>query len=184
MATVADLVRVIADRTNTPAGRVKHLSRRLQEADRLPLSSGAYVPSITVSDVASLLIALASDVQVKDAVQAVATYGDLVMNGIDLSIMPEGIRPVAHNARDYLEHVMHQFVTGAAAECALNARLTIEFVSTWPEIRIYDPADASTLIFREAGADATRWESDAIRKSVTVTGRAIARIIRDLRLTR
>jgi hypothetical protein len=79
---------------------------------------------------------------------------------------------------------MHQFATGAAADCALNARLTIEFVSTWPEIRIFDPADGSTLVFREAGADATRWESDAVRKSLTVTGRAIERIIRDLRLTR
>ena len=184
MAGIAETVAVLARELNTPAGGITQRARRLREDGLLPTAVGRNQPPLRIENVASLLLAVTADSPVKDASAVADTYAGLQLHGIDPAVMPPNIQPSASTVRDYLEHLLHSFASGSKDDAALNSRLMIEVVSNWPEVRIYDPSDSSTLVFVEGGTLPSHWKSDAVRKSVTITGRAIERCVRALQLTR
>lgn len=181
MATVADMIAAVAARTGTPAGRVKHVTRRLQESNLLPLASGGAVPSIRIENLASVVLAVLADAQLKDIAKSVEVYGALVPAGVDVKVMPASILPAPTTARGWLTNILRTFATGTAEERAAAARLHIEAVSNWPEIAIHAPTIVTRFV--EPGALANGWQRP-IRRSITLTGRVLELIVSDLKLKR
>jgi len=173
MATIAQTVAVLARELNLPEPYIAQRARRLREVGILPASNGRDYPALHIGHLASLVLALAADVAVKDAPNAVTTYSGLLLHGIDPELMPATIRPAASTLRPYLEHIL-----GTLAAGDTNHRLTIEVVGTWPEVRIFDPDDRKTLVFVPVGTLPTHWQGDAVRRSTTITGRALSRVAR------
>lgn len=177
MATIAQTVAVLARDLTLPEPYVAQRARRLREAGLLPPSNGRDHPALRIEHLASLLIALAADVAVKDAPIAVETYGDLMLHGIDPAVMPEHLRPNGYSVRHYLEHVLRSMAADDA-DANANRRLTVEVVATWPEVRIFDPGDQHTMVFIKPTALANHWQGDAVRRSTTIHGRALWRVVR------
>ncbi|HEY8577597.1 MAG TPA: hypothetical protein VIL88_14820 [Devosia sp.] len=184
MATVAETVAAIAAATETKPGWVLHLARRLQEAGILPTGSASAPAAVHIEHVASLLLALLSGAQLKAAATAVHVYGDMRRCGVDVTIMPEAMRPPVTVARDYLEHVLHLFAAGSADDQRGLPQMQLEFVSNWPELTILFGKGEDPWRFVPAGELATHWRSGAIRKSTTITGAALREIVRRLNQTR
>ncbi|WP_224702006.1 hypothetical protein [Devosia aquimaris] len=175
MATIAQTVAFLARELNLPEPYVAQRARRLREAGLLPASNGRDHPAIRVEHLASLVLALAADVAVKDAPGAVTTYSGLMLHGVDPAVMPEHLRPSGYTVRHYLEHILKS-LTADDADCNANRRLTIELVSSWPEVRIFDPADGHSMIFVKSTALPNHWQGDAVRRSTTIHGRALFRV--------
>lgn len=179
MATVAESVAILALELNLPKPYVEQRARRLREVGILPATVGRHSPALRIEHLASIVLALAADVPVKDAPDAVETYGSLMLHGVDPQVMPESIRPAGYTARHYLEHV---FASMAAddADANANRRMAFEVVSTWPEVRIFDPADQHTMVFVKPTALPSHWQGDAVRRSTTIHGRALFRVVQAL----
>ena len=179
MATIAQTVAVLARELNLPEPYVSHRARRLREAGLLPASNGRDRPALRVEHLASFVLALAADVPVKGAPDAVETYGGLMLHGVDPAVMPEHLRPSGYTVRQYLEHILKS-LTADDADCNANRRLTIELVSSWPEVRIFDPADQHTMVFLKPTALFGHWQGDAVRRSTTIHGRALFRVAQSI----
>lgn len=179
MATIAETVAILARELNLPEPYIAQRARRLREAGALPASNGRDRPAVRIEHLAPLVLALAADVAVKDTPDAAETYGGLMLHGVDPAIMPESIRPAGYTARHYMEHVLASMAADDA-DANANRRMTFEVVSTWPEVRIFDPADQHTMIFVKPTALPNHWQGDAVRRSTTIHGRALFRVAQAL----
>ena len=175
MATVAESVAILARELHLPKPYAAQRARRLREVGLLPSRAGDHSPALRIEHLASIVLALAADVAVKDAPDAVETYGGLMLHGVDPVVMPESIRPAGFTARHYLEHVLASMAADDV-DANANRRMTFEVVSTWPEVRIFDPADGHSMIFVKSTALPNHWQGDAVRRSTTIHGRALFRV--------
>lgn len=151
-----------------PETRSRTTARSLQEGGVWPMGGPGVAPELDAEKIVSLVIALAIDGPLHKASGAVVAYRDLTPVGAPLDALPDTIR---YTAGDFLD--------GLADEPANARNLTIEIVSTWPEVAMhYSDGNIRRLV--SPGADPNRWQARGHRRSTTINGAAFADAINEL----
>jgi hypothetical protein len=81
MATVSELVEVVAAATEELLPTLRMMARRLIDDGVLPKAVGKRIPQVTPDDAAALLLAVLPAPLVKDATRTALAYGGLTYNG-------------------------------------------------------------------------------------------------------
>lgn len=174
MASLSRVISALERHCGFPASRCSTVARRLQEADVIPMGRPGTSPDLSLDDVISLFLALASDEVLHHAARAARVYGALVPGGADLSEAPD---TMLRTAREYLRSVVQMAASDDPEDNKAAAIVRLEVVSSWPEVVIYLPGLAVQR-FREVGADAATWNGH-VRRAVAVSGNAFVRMIRE-----
>ena len=103
MASVAQLVKRIAEVTEANEGTVRLYARQLLEDYILPGSVGRRVAQVEPLHVALLLIAVMTLGKARDATRYVRVFGNMTSGGLPKEIIPtpEGAENVSLDAKDY-----------------------------------------------------------------------------------
>ena len=116
MASVSQLVRIVADATQAPMAGVKLRARKLLDDNLLPQSRGRQIAEVTSSDAANLLLAVMAADRHADASRVVVQRGGLLANG-------DGTRPRWLTASMALAHplTLQRFLAAALGKWWTNA---------------------------------------------------------------
>lgn len=149
MASIGQLVRVVAETSGLDESSVKLIARYLREAGLIgQQSTGGGAARMTASDAASLLIAVNGSTAAKDAAHSVAEFWHLPLQTTfhdeptdDLKYVEREV--IADTFGDVLERVISLFMdepTGLSLpdefETASSIRIRIEFERPGPEASI------------------------------------------------
>lgn len=173
LATVSEILPIIANHTGIKPAICTWVARRLIEAGLLPRAEGARIPQIEHRDLSRLLIGLLSGTSGANVVEAVRQYSGLLPGAADRG---------HHSALDWTTELIESLADRDADPIAGRAAYDsqIEIVCSWPEIRIKFSDDEGPLVFVEPGVDPRFWRSDKARRAVTLPGVALSNIVRDI----
>lgn len=174
MPTLNAAMSAIERHIGFPKSRARQVSRRLQEADMLPLGGPGIAPELDGHDVVSLIVALAADTALHEAPDAVERYRGLTPGGVDLTGAPASI----DTAGRVLDIFADTAIRGDHPD--LFRRDLIEVVTTWPEIVISNGTSGVATRFAPVGALASNWSARGHRKSTTLNGAAFVDCVREL----
>lgn len=171
MARLADVLAAIESLGFDPA-RVKHIARRLSEADVIPSGGPARSPDLSEGDVLRLITAIATSPKLRLADQSVTTYQALTPAGAHIADDAPGSVP--RNAADAIA-VEVEMARGGDVEAR---RSFLTFVRSWPEVTIEQSGRVNR--FRVAGANAGHWQHNGHRTATTIQVAAVANILDEL----
>jgi len=100
MATISELVEVVAAATEESLPTVRMKARRLIDDEVLPKAVGARIPQASAEHAALLLFAVMAAPLVKDATRTALAYGKLTYNGYRAADTPTALRAVSRLLRD------------------------------------------------------------------------------------
>lgn len=168
--TLNDAVSGLERRIGFRRGRLIAVSQRLQQAGLIPTGAPRTAPQLTLADVMALVIAYAADAPIHLSAKSVETYVALTPEGADVSGSPAGY---CANAGNELLAIAEMY------DDADLRRIRIEFVSSWPEVTVH--FDGGGLHrFLKHGALPGHWQSSGHRKSIVISGAALADVMGDL----
>lgn len=184
MATVRELVEIVAEATGEPLSSTKLIARALQDEGLLPLAQGRRVPHVTGNDVAMLLFALYGAETIRGAPDAARRYAGLALRGRDAPPgAPESVRKridAEPCVGDVLGGILDSLMEGlphdlrvGEGEAAVQARLSfLELVQSWPEVNLTfhlgEDRREEVARYVERGKNANFWQSDRPRRAVTI----------------
>ncbi len=171
MATVSEILPIVASHTGIKSATCTWVARRLIEAGLLPRAEGARIPQLENRDLARLLIGLLSDASGANVVETVRQYSGLTLGPID-----RGHQTALDWMTELIESLANRDADPGAGRVVYDSQ--IEIVCSWPEIRIRFPAE-EPLVFVVRGVDPRTWQSNKIRRVMTLPGVALANIVRD-----
>lgn len=170
MATLNNTLDSIERHIGFPRSRSSGVSRRLQEAGILPSGAPGVAPELDEDNALDLVVALASDTELHNAVTAVRAYHAMTPSGADLNGAPDTI-PNAPIAVSIL-------VEDAKAGVAVARASQIEVSCNWRAVAIHTPTNITR--FCEVGKAAPHWQSSGHHRSTTVSVAALADAIIEL----
>jgi hypothetical protein len=100
MATISELVEMVAAATEESLPTVRMKARRLIDDEVLPKAVGARIPQATTEHAALLLFAVMAAPLVKDATRTALVYGKLTYNGYPAADTSTALRTVSSLLRD------------------------------------------------------------------------------------
>jgi hypothetical protein len=185
MATLKGVLAVIEQHIGFSTSRTKQIARRLAEADIIPTGGPRRAPEIDTNHFVSLVAAAAMDDGLADVVASHHRLSTMTPGGamlsVDLTVSGEPTEhwptAVPRSARQVLD-VIAEMALGDLDSQRDVAAMRLEFVSSWPEITIYD--GDRTRRFREPGSNAGHWGERGHRRSVTINGGAFVDAVRSL----
>ncbi|WP_339033790.1 hypothetical protein WHZ78_18455 [Bradyrhizobium symbiodeficiens] len=171
MATLNAALDAIERHLNFPRSRSTGVSRRLQEAILLPSGAPGVPPDMDDDNVLDLVVALASDTELHNAVDAVEAFHRMTPGGVSLVDAPQSI-PSAPIAVAIL-------IEDARAGVADARKSQIEISHNASALALHKPA-AQAVRFCMPGQDAGHWASRGHHKSITLNVAAIADALDDI----
>jgi hypothetical protein len=171
MATLNHALDAIERHIGFPRSRSTGIARRLQEAGQLPAGAPGIAPELDEDRVIDLIIALASDTELHTAVSAVRAYHEMTPGGVSLVDAPQSI-PNAPIAVSIL-------VEDARAGIVDARKAQISVSCNWRAVAIHKP-DGDVQRFCQVGEAASRWQSNAHHKSITLNVAALADALDEL----
>lgn len=171
MASLNNTLDAIERHPNFPRSRSTGIVRRLQEAGLLPSGAPGVPPDLDEDNVLDLVIALASDTELHNAVTAVRAYHAMTPGGADLNGAPNTIP----NAPIAISILIEDARTGSQ-----DARASqIDVSCNWRAVAIHTPS-RSVQRFCEVGKVAQRWQSGGYHRLTTISVAALADAITEL----
>lgn len=171
MATLNRVLDAIERHVGFPRSRSTGIARRLQEAGLLPSGAPGVPPELDEDNVLDLVIALASDTELHNAVDAVRAFHRMNPGGADLNGAPDTI-PNAPIAISILVEDARIGSRGARAS-------QIEVSCSWRAVAIHSPA-GDVQRFAEVGKAAPLWQSNGHHRSTTISAAALADAISEI----
>ncbi|SCB36045.1 hypothetical protein GA0061099_1005415 [Bradyrhizobium yuanmingense] len=171
MASLNNALDSIERHLNFSRSRSAGIARRLQEAGILPIGAPGVAPDLDEDNVLDLVIALASDVTLHEAPDAVRAYHQMTPGGVSLVDEPPSI-PNAPIAVSILVEDARFSVGDARAS-------KIEVSCNWRAVAIHRPIGAVKR-FSQPGVHCAHWQSDGHHKSVTINVVALADALDEL----
>ncbi|MCK1299607.1 hypothetical protein IVB33_18910 [Bradyrhizobium sp. 24] len=165
MAKLADVLAAV-DSLGFDSARVKHVARRLSEAEKIPSGGPARSPDLGEDDVLRLIMAMATSPKLRLADRSVEIYEALTPAGARIADDAPGSIP--RNAADAIAVEVEMARRGDPKA----RRSFLTFVRSWPEIVIESP-DAFAR-FRQPGANAALWAHDGHRTATTIPISSVA----------
>ena len=171
MATLSNALDSIERHISFPRSRSTGIARRLQEAGILPSGSPGIAPILDEDHVLDLVVALASDTELHNAVSAVRSYHGMTPSGVSLVGAPQSIlnAPIAISI----------LVEDARSGIADARRSQIEVSCNWRAVAIHKP-NGTVNRFCEPGIAASHWQSNGHHRSTTMSAAAIADLLSEL----
>ena len=171
MATLNHVLDAIERQIGFPRSRSNGIARRLQESNLLPVGAPGVAPELNEDNVLDLVVALASDTELHNAVGAVRAYHAMTPGGADLSGAPDTLpnAPIA----------IAVLVESARVGVAEARKSQIAVSCNWRAVAIHKP-DGSVSRFSQPGAHCAHWQSNGHHKSITLTVAAIADALDDI----
>lgn len=148
------------------AARTRTVARRLLEDGILTPGAPGVAVQISEADFVLLLMGVASGAPLRAVADVTAKLIGCVLSGVDVSIMPESIRPGESLAFDRL----HDLVWNAAHGDG-QMRFDVEVVETFPEIAFRRPDGVARFI--PPGTAAGYWQSSKQRRSTIIPHSAL-----------
>jgi hypothetical protein len=158
-----------------PEPRARAIAKRLTESGLLPAGGPGRSPELDDHGFVRLLIALAVNDRLRRADDVVRTYSELAPGGASLEGAPDSITRTAFEQIAILAAIA---IHGDADAVRSVRKAKLEFVSSWPEIAIYEYGP--TVRFRPPGALAATWGDNKQRTSTTINGAAFVDAIQEL----
>jgi hypothetical protein len=177
MATAAETMRIVSNRTGLDYGNVRNIARRLIETGVWPAGYGATVPQLSTEHVVLLLLALLADCRASDAPRLAQDYFNLV------PAKSHNDQSALTTAGDWICQLFGAF-DGEQKEAEIFAyRNQIEVCCTNAAVRFAvtaDDGDPIVSTFLMPGSRNTPWEDHDVKRSMTLPGAVIMRIAYDL----
>jgi hypothetical protein len=173
MANLAATVAALETYCGFPAARSRTVARRLLDNELLSPGGPGVAVEVNEADLVLLLLAVASGAPLSKVANVTAQLAEAVPDGVDVDVMPEGIRPLKRTAFD----ILHNLICNAAHSGA-QMKFDVEVVGTWPEVAFHGGDGVARFV--PAGAPADRWQSDKQRKSTTIPHAALYLAARNL----
>ncbi|UPT93866.1 hypothetical protein J4G48_0031645 [Bradyrhizobium barranii subsp. apii] len=165
MASLNSVLDGIEHHLDFPRSRSAGIARRMQESGILPTGAPGVAPELDEDNVLDLVIALASDVTLHEAPDAVRAFHAMTPGGADLNGAPDTIPNAPIAAAVIVE---------SARACVAEARASqIEVSCNWRAVAIHKP-DGSVSRFSQPGLLCAHWQSNRHHKSITINVAAIA----------
>jgi hypothetical protein len=179
MATASQIMRIVADRTDTPFGTIRNIARRLIESGVWPAGTGGYVPQLQSKHVVQLLFALLADGHAKDAARNASEYYDLELADTAEEVCPLG------TAGEWVTRLFDMFgsLERHDVESASFAyRHQIEVVCDSPAVRVTMGCNDGTIEYGYLPRGGTNrpWQDKRVRRSMTLPGAVLMRIAWDV----
>ncbi|MET4229828.1 hypothetical protein AB7Z32_20000 [Bradyrhizobium sp. 482_C4_N1_1] len=171
MATLNAALDSIERHLDFPRSRSTGIARRLQEAGLLPSGAPGVPPVLDEDNVLDLVVALASDTELHNAVGAVQAFHGMTPGGADLNGASDSI-PNAPIAISIL-------VEDARAGVAEARKSQIAVSCNWRAVAIHKPA-GGVQRFCEVGKAGSHWQSNGHHQSTTISVAALADAITEL----
>ncbi|MDA9409985.1 hypothetical protein [Bradyrhizobium sp. CCBAU 45384] len=165
MASISAVLDAIEQHLKFPRSRSAGVARRLQEARLLPTGVPSAPPELDEDQTIDLVVALASDVTLHEAPDAVRAFHRMTPGGVNLEGAPQTI-PNAPIAVSIL-------VEDARAGVAEARKAQIAVSCNWRALAIHMPG-GDVQRFCEAGQAASHWQSGGHHRSTTLNVAAIA----------
>ncbi|AJA63258.1 MULTISPECIES: hypothetical protein [Bradyrhizobium] len=171
MATLNHVLDAIERQIGFPRSRSNGIARRLQESNLLPVGAPGVAPELNEDNVLDLVVALASDTELHNAVGAVRAYHAMTPGGAILDGAPQSIpnAPIA----------VALLVEDARAGVPAARKSRIEVSCNARAVAIHKP-NGEVSRFVEAGADPVHWPSRGHHKSIALNVAAIADALDDI----
>ncbi|MCK1544014.1 hypothetical protein IVA98_05655 [Bradyrhizobium sp. 160] len=171
MASLNNALDSIERHLDFPRSRSAGIARRMQESGILPIGAPGVAPELDEDNVLDLVIALASDVTLHEAPDAVRAFHAMTPGGASLADAPSSI-PNAPIAISLLIEDARVGVAGARSS-------QVEVSCNWRAVAIHSPA-GGVKRFCEAGEAATHWQSSGHHRSTTLSAAALADALDEL----
>ncbi|MET4487005.1 hypothetical protein [Bradyrhizobium sp. LA7.1] len=171
MATLNNTLDSIERHVGFSRSRSTGVARRLQEAGLLPSGAPGVAPDLDEDNVLDLVVALASDTELHNAVDAVRAFHAMTPGGVSLIGAPQSI-PNAPIAVSIL-------VEDARAGVAEARKSQIEISQNACALAIHKPI-GQVVRFCMLGQDVTHWPSRGHHKSITLNVAAMADALDDI----
>lgn len=171
MASLNAALDAIERHLDFPRSRSTGIARRLQEAGLLPSGAPGVPPVLDEDNVLDVVVALASDTELHNAVDAVRAYHSMTPGGVSLIDAPQSI-PNAPIAISIL-------VEDARAGIADARKSQIAVSCNWRAVAIHK-SDGGVFRFCTAGLDAAHWSSRGHHKSIMLSVAGIADALDDI----
>ncbi|QDB99776.1 hypothetical protein [Mesorhizobium sp. 8] len=173
MATLAATAAALETNGGFPAARTRTVARRLLEDNILTPGAPGIAVEINESDFALLLLAIASDAPLSKVTKATTELANTVPNGVDVSVMPEAVRPAGRTAFDVLCDIIWDAAHGDG-----QMKFDVEVVATWPEVAFH--AADGIAHFMPPGSLPDHWQSAKQRRSTVIPYVALFLVARNL----
>lgn len=178
MTTVAPTVAALEQYCGFGAGRVRANVRALTEGGLIAPGAPGVSVQISEADFVLVLLAVASAAPLHAVADTVAKLASLVPNGIDVDVMPAGIRPAKRTAFDVLHEIVWSAAHGDIEAQARVSKINIEVVGTWPEVSMHTAE--GIVRFQPVGALAGHWGGNKQRRATIIPGSALVDCVRAL----
>ncbi|TGP22660.1 MULTISPECIES: hypothetical protein [unclassified Mesorhizobium] len=116
------------------------------------------------ADFALLLLAVASGAPLRSVADVTANLASCVPDGVDVNVMPEGMRPAKRTAFDLLHDLVWSPDTSPVT--------AVEVCESWPEVTFH--TRDGVVRFQPAGTLAGHWSGNKQRRATTIPASAIA----------
>ncbi|MBB4391476.1 hypothetical protein [Bradyrhizobium sp. ERR14] len=171
MASLNNVLDSIERHLDFPRSRSAGIARRLQEADLMPIGAPGVSPELDEDNVLDLVIALACDVTLHEAPDAVRSYHQMTPGGTSLVDALSAI-PNAPIAVSILVEDARSSVGDARAS-------KIEVSCNWRAVAIHRPIGAVKR-FSQPGVHCAHWQTNGHHKSITINVVALADALDEL----
>lgn len=175
MATLSACLAAIEKHFGFTGPRIGAIAKRSLEAGVLPAGGPGRAPDLGEDDFLRLVIACAVNGRLRESEESVRVYSALAPGGVELTDAPDSI---PRNAFERLAILAEIALRGEPEARSSVRKAKIEFVTSWPEIAIYDYG--STERFRPVGANASLWGGRQHRTGTTINVAALADAMNNL----
>lgn len=171
MATLNRALDAIERHLEFPRSRSTGVARRLQEAGLLPTGMPSAPPDLDEDQVIDLVIALASDVTLHEAPDAVRAFHSMTPGAVSLADAPSSIP----NAPIGITMLVEDARSGVA-----DARASkLEVSCNWRAVAIHGP-NGVVKRFSQPGVHCAHWQANGHHKSITINVVALADALDEL----
>ncbi|RZN11060.1 hypothetical protein CWO91_10230 [Bradyrhizobium genosp. SA-3] len=171
MASLNNALDSIERHLDFPRSRSAGIARRMQESSILPIGAPGVAPELDEDNVLDLVVALASDVTLHEAPDAVRAFHAMTPGGMSSADAPSSIPNAPIAIAILIEDARSSVVDARASK--------IEVSCNWRAVAIHGP-NGAVKRFSQPGVNCAHWQSNGHHKSITINVVALADALDEL----